>query len=63
MRRTLGSRKRRAETRALHKAMSGPLLHTSSDITSTDREDEADDMDEEDVFNDQDPEVLPLDSP
>lgn len=51
--RTLTSRKRRAETKALHRVLSSPLMHTSADLNS---QDETDDI--EDDMDDDDPEVL-----
>ncbi|EIE21844.1 hypothetical protein COCSUDRAFT_56295 [Coccomyxa subellipsoidea C-169] len=52
-RRTLTSRKKRAETKALHRVLSSPLMHNPPDVNNPeDNEDIEDDLDEDD------PEVL-----
>lgn len=60
--RTIASKKRRAETRALHRVMSSPLVRSSTHVASgdlgsspTDREDETEDI--EDDMDEADPEV------
>ncbi len=47
--RTLTSRKKRAETKALHRVLSSPLMHNPPDVNNPeDNEDIEDDLDEDD---------------
>ena len=64
-RRTLESKRRRAETRALHTALSGPLqAAASAGVDSSDNDEEGDDSNAvEDDLDDQDPEVFPPSHP